>query len=227
MKVKNLSLVLALVAMCVSNVSAQNFFWSTSDLGGTVVEQDLVIDAMAGDTGRAFLYYNPNGQDVREGIDLDFSWDTSGVAAFTAAETLEYDVTIMGNPFGVRWGDFVGPAETVSADAVTGFLTVNVVAGSGILTDQSEAAAGLFLDTGSQGDFFQLGHFDWSATADGTANLQLDNALVVDGGADIGETFSGLTINVGGGGGGPVVPEPTTASILGIGLIGLVARRRR
>ena len=168
--------------------------------------------------GSAFLYYSPNGQNINEGLDLDFSWD-GGAAAFTAAETFDYDIEIAGTPLGPRWGDFTGPAEAVSAGSVEGFLTVNVVAGMGL---QAANTGAPFLDTGydAESGAFQIGSISWDVNGTGNSNLVIDNALVVDGTA-VDVTFSGLTIGAAG------VPEPTSASLLALGLVGLVARRRR
>ncbi len=220
MNVRNFSLVLAVVAMSVSSVSAQNFFWSTAGFGEGAVNGDFEATVQQGATGTTHLYYAPNGQNVTEGLDLDFSWDNSGVMSFTAAETLDFDLSFMGAPLGVRWGDFAGPAESVTADAVTGFLTVNVVAGEGMQIANIPPGMPL-IDEGydeSAGAFW-VGTFDWSADGQGTASIVIDNALVVDGGQDIGATFNSFTVNV--------VPEPAAASVLALGLVGLVARRRR
>ncbi len=220
MNVKNFSMVLAIVAMSVSSASAQNFFWSTAGFGEGAVEGDNTATLAIGDTATAHLYYSPNGQNITEGLDLDFSWDTSGIAGFTAAETLDFDLTFMGAGLGVRWGDFAGPAESVTADAVTGFLTVNVVAGEGIQIENIPPGMPL-IDEGydESASAFFVGTFDFEANAQGSTSLVIDNALVVDGGSDIGATFSSFTVNV--------VPEPSTASVLVCGLVGLVARRRR
>lgn len=232
MNVKNFSLVLAIMAMSVSSVSAQNFFWSTLDLGQGAANADLTIDANVGDTGTVYLYYNDNGQNITEGIDLDFGWDVTGVAGFTAAETFEADITLgpMGPDLNDRWGDQFGPAGNVTQDAVTGFTTINVVSGTGIqvanIPGNLDGSGFDFIDTlyDESASAFQIGSFDYEALADGTASITENeiSGLVVDGGADIGASFNSVTVNV-----GAVVPEPTSAGILACGLFGLVARRRR
>ena len=126
-------LIVCLVAfgmLGISQASAQNFFWSEFDLGqGGVVEGDLNIDAEIGDTGTAYLWYSPNGQDVFEGLDLDFSWETSGTVAFNSATTFDYDIVLRDSPevvLGQRWSDFTGDAELVEENTVEGFLAINV-----------------------------------------------------------------------------------------------------
>ena len=232
MNVKNFSLVLAIMAMSVSSVSAQNFFWSTLDFGQGAVNGDLTIDAEVGDTGTVFLYYNDNGQSITEGIDLNFGWDVTGVAGFTAAETFEADILLGDNgpDLDDRWGDAFGPAGDVTQDTVSGFITVNVVNGTGIQVENIPGnlnGQGFdFIDTlyDQSASAFQVGSFSYEALANGTASIT-DNeisGLVVDGGADIGAAFNSVTVNV-----GAAIPEPTSAGILACGLFGLVARRRR
>lgn len=125
MKVKIFWMTMGLIVVVVNGLYAQNLFWSELGLGQGSVEGDLTINAEVGDTGTAFLYYNPIEQDVLEGFDFDFSWDSSGLAGFTAAESFDFEITVQGIPFGIRWGDFSGPAVATS-DTVTDFLAVNV-----------------------------------------------------------------------------------------------------
>ena len=77
----------------------------------------------------------------------------------------------------------------------------------------------IFLDNGSENGFFQMGAIQWEALTNGTVALQIDQNLVVDGGQDIGATFSELTITVG-------VPEPSAAVLLLICGGCLTLRRR-
>lgn len=217
------TLVLQLVFNSLLNAQSRGFnsgnmFWSNKDLGEGVVLGDLAISARPGDSGRMFLYYDPQGRNITEGIDVDYSWDVPGVIAFTAAETLEFDITIQEAPFSDRWGDFAGPAEDVMADAVTGFLTVNVVNGTGILVDQIPGN-GIFEDTGVDLDTetFQIRFFDWTANDRGTTSLQIDNYLQND--DQIGPpTFSSLSIIV--------VPEPGSSSLVAVTFLGFFCRRK-
>ena len=209
---KSFTFALLMITFSTSSLLAQNFFWSQADLGGGVVEGDLVV---AG-SGSAYLYYSPNGMDIIEGIDIDFSWDGGG-AAFTAARTFEYGIEVI-DPVGYRWGDFAGPAQSVAPDSVEGFLTVNVVGGFGLLAANN---GNPFLDRGYDADSgsFQIGKIEWSHDGSfGESNLVIDESLVVNGTA-FETTFSGLTITG--------VPEPTSASLLAIALFGITALRRR
>lgn len=62
MNVRILAFSVVLVGIASASLSAQNFFWSEFDLGEGATEGDFTVNAEVGDSGTAFLYYNPDGQ---------------------------------------------------------------------------------------------------------------------------------------------------------------------
>ena len=234
MNVRNFSLVLALVVFSTSSVcQAQNdFFFSFADLGGPVANGNAVGDFAVGDTGSLYLYYSTNGpsnSDLNIGFFTDLLTSASGVVAFTAAETFDYNITVGGVPIGTRLntgagGGFAGPAVNVADDLVTD-LRAFTVTGMGII--ESNNGSGAFLDAGYSmaGDAFQIGRLDFSVIGEGSVDISYLITQAVNGPDDFSATaVSGIgTINVG----GVVIPEPTSAGLLAMALVGLVARRRR
>ena len=222
-----------IVALCIATLvfchaSAQNFFWSTADFETGATPTDNVNPFIDGTTGTVFLYYEAGGSNIIEGIDLDFSWDINGIVGFTAAETFDADILLNGEfDLDDRWGDFTGPANEVSADAVDGFLTVNTINGSGILQQNIPGVlngAGIdFVDTlfDTTANAFLVGSFDYeflNFDVGNLATLQVEG-LVVNEGVDINGQFTNITFGV--------VPEPTSTGILALGLASLFVRRRK
>jgi hypothetical protein len=231
-------MVLALVAFSASSVFAQGtFFWSTSDLNGGASNGAFAGDFNVGDSGSLFLYYSTDGDMANDigvgGIDANLALDTAGVVNITGSEIFDVAILVGGAPIFRRWSVVPGGATagngaiqngTVSGDgqSIDQMGSVNLF-GQGILS--ANTGGGTFVDegydTGAQA--FILGRIDFSVVGEGTTNLNfLDSTQVVDGPEDIGFVDAGAQFNV-----GNAVPEPTSAGLLALGLIGLVARRRR
>ncbi len=207
-------------ALFASKLDAQhgNFSWSPFDLQQSAVFGDLDLVVQKGTSTTLFLYFDTFGvHNITEGFEIDFSWTNPDVAHFTAAETFDYDVLVQGNPFSLRYGDFAGPATTVTDNNVEGFMAINVVNGTGLLASQD--GSDIFLDSGYDfsSEAFQIGIISFDAVANGTTQLQIDDALIVDNGMDNDSAFSSLTITV--------VPEPGTVSVLLVAVVGLLTRR--
>ena len=207
------------VAAPLALASAQSdFFWSDKGLNQGATNGDFSGDVQVGDTGSLYLYY-AGASNVREGFDLDFSFDNTGVIAFTSAETLDFALVLGGiAPIGQRWGDFAGEAQSVSADAVDGLLTVNVVSGSGIRQDQTPG--NLMVDQGYDmtAGAFLVAVVEYEVVGNGVASIGFDDALVVNNGAAVDTSFGGATFR-------STIPTPGAAGVLAAG--GLLAVRRR
>jgi len=235
--VRNFAMVLAVVAMSASSVFAQtDFFWSTSALNSGAVNQDLDLTLNAGDSATLYLYYNTGSSELDTGGGLDLSFSSNGVVGFDAAQTFDFDVVLAAAPTVVinqRWGTDVFPggpaggglaAGEVTADNVTGLNAFRVVTGTGILN--ANTGDPTFLDTGydADADAFLFASVDVTAAGNGVTSLEaaIGAIGIVHDNAAIDPSFGAANITV-----GAAIPEPTSAGLLALGLVGLVARRRR
>ncbi len=220
MSAKRCFLVLIVFILNCNLASAQNFFWSSAGFEEGAVNKDFKTTAMVGESGRAFLYFDTAGfQNIEDGYDVDFSWDLPGIVGFDAAESLDFDITIQGNPIETRWGG-IALVDEVTPDAVTGLFAKHLMNGTGILVDQIPPGNPI-VDDGydTSANAFLVASFDWTATTVGTTSIQIDKSLVINGGVNIGAPFSDFTIHV--------VPEPNTTTLMVVGLIGFTLQRRR
>ena len=232
MNVRNFSLVLAIAAMSVSSVSAQgDFFFSFAEGGAN---ENQTGEFAVGDSGSLFVYWStngPNDSDLNVGAFIDVFSSTSGVIEFTAAETFDYEITVGGQAIGNRildaqgGGGSIGPADSVTADMIDELASFTVTGGPGIIEDNN--GSGVFLDAGydASNDGFNWGRIDFNVIGTGSTDITgaAGDGQIVNGGDVVPAVFTTATINVS----GDIVPEPTTAGLLAIGLAGLVARRRR
>ncbi|MEM9413048.1 MAG: PEP-CTERM sorting domain-containing protein, partial [Planctomycetota bacterium] len=123
-----------------------------------------------------------------------------------------------------RWqstggGDVVG-------DNVLNFNGFAVTEGTGVLPNQT--TGNVFEDQGHiPGIGFLFAELTWELTgslgADNTAEVTLGvgDGLIVNAGTELSPDFGSYTIT------SAAIPEPTTAGLLALGLVGLVSRRRR
>ena len=225
MNVRNFSLVLALVAFSASSVFAQDHLFYSLTNDASTSNSDAKLTLNVGETGSAYIFWDNNLSDLDTGAFLDFATSMAGIVNITAVETFDFDILVGGTvDVGDRWGDSFGPGtvgmdgQTASANAFT------VVAGDGIIDLNT---GGTFLDGGynADADAFLFGRIDFEAVAAGSTDVLTSpgSGGIVHNGATVDATFGGLTVNVK----GDAIPEPTTAGLLAMGLVGLVARRRR
>ena len=85
----------------------------------------------------------------------------------------------------------------------------------------------MFLDTGydAGADAFLFGRVGIEVVGEGVTdiNIAVGDGLIVHNNVALSPSFGAGTIT----GVGDAIPEPTTAGLLAMGLVGLVARRRR
>ena len=229
------SLVLAIVAMSAGSVVAQGDFFFTFAPGGANADNTGTFDV--GDTGSLIVYWStngPNDSDLDVGAFIDVTSSTAGVIEFTAAETFDFEIQVGGQVVGNRIADVnggggsFGPADSVTADFVDELSAFTVVGGPGII--EANNGSGVFLDTGynASNDGFEWAIIDFNVIGTGSTDIigTAGDGLIVNGGDEVPAVFTTATVNVNGGN-GPTVPEPTTASLLVLGLAGIAARRRR
>ena len=236
------SLIAALV-VCVmaigqaANAGTTEIYLSFSAFGeGGAVGNTVNSDLMIGDTGSMYIYVD-DGYSIDTGAFLDVFNDNTGTAIFTGAEVFNPTIDVIPGDITInrRWQNSGAPnydsdPVAVNEGTVTdGFIdemkafTVNQ--GTGLLPAQAVGAG--IVDTGwdSTSGAFLFARIDFEIVGSGTSNfaLGIGDGLIVDDGISLNPNFGGAQINVT----GTIIPEPTTAGLLALGLCGLVARRRR
>ena len=202
-----------------------------------------------GATGSAYIWFQDGFNYT--GAFLDAFTSDSSVVALTGFEVFQANTVLGTTPIGLRWdqssidantdGGIMNPVTT-SAEEIRGFrgfavLESGINGDGSILANPNDATngTGLFTDElFESGNGFLFARIDFQVVGSGTAVISSAAAAGHGSGAPIvgddpmgNDTTlnprfsSGVTINV------SAIPEPTSATLLAMGLVGLVARRRR
>ena len=181
-----------------------DFFLSFDGLNEGATNSDAVESFSPGDSGTLYLYWSTNGpadSNVDTGAFVDLETSLSGVIEFTAAESFDFDVLLLGSVLGPRWGDSFGPANAVTLDAVDELGAFTLFSGLGIdeAHNGSLGATDQGYDVGA--DAFLFGKVDFVVNADPTANsvdviVEQGNGGIVNAGAFVDATFGTATINI-------------------------------
>ena len=122
------------------------FFWSNRELdSGAVNDSNPGITLSEGGTGSIYLYFDPSTTELDTGAFVDIAASVPGVIEFTGAEAFDFDITVSGTPFNLRWGDASGATGDVGADFIEGLGALTVVSGTGMV---NENTGPMFFDEG-------------------------------------------------------------------------------
>ena len=171
---KRLTLCAMTALLTLSGVAAgqTDFFLSFNDLNQGAVNADAAASFNAGDSGTIFIYWSTNGpadSDISTGASVDLQTSQTGVIEFTSAETLDFDVTLLGNLFGPRWGNSFGETAAVTSDLVDELSALTIL-NSGIR--EANNGSGGLVDEGYDiaADAFLFGKVDFVVTAEPVAD---------------------------------------------------------
>jgi hypothetical protein len=115
-----------------------DFFWSTFGLNSGAVNSSMPVAFFSeGSSGSLFLYYDTMTSEMDTGAFLDIATSTPGVIEFTAAESFDFPITVMGIPVDLRWGDAFGNIGAVSPNFIDEFGAFTVINGTGILNQNT------------------------------------------------------------------------------------------
>lgn len=208
-------------------VNADDIYISFSDMGeGPALSNTTNSDLAIGDLSSFFIYVDDT-INISTGAFLDIFSDDQNVAALRGAEVFNPGIFVGAVQTNTRWQDTaVDPGELVNDGFIDELRGFSVSEGTGILT--SQVTGSTFVDAGHDptSSAFLFARVDFEIVGEGTANftLGIGDGLIVDGANELDPKFGAGQVIVEP---GNVVPEPTTASLLALGLCGIIARRRR
>ena len=181
-----------------------DFFLSFQPLNAGAVNANPTSSFSPGETGTLYLYYTTNGpadSNIDTGAFVDLLTSEADVIQFTAAETLDFNITLLGNVLGPRWGDSFGATATVTDDLVDELSAFTIFSGLGI-DEGNNGSAGL-LDEGYDlvADAFLFATIDF-VVVDEPVSESVDITMregaggIVNNGAFVNATFGMATIEV-------------------------------
>ena len=231
---KRILLAAVVLSCCSANGFAQQVFVSFEQGADVSATSTADVSEL---TGSAFIY---SAQNLGiQAFDLTFSTTDVDVIQFTGGEIFNSEISLNGEDvFGVRWND----PQTETINTALGNLLAIAVSGNGDTTvqginpqlasfDRGFDVEAINPEDGNGIGSFLLARFDYDIVGEGTAEITLgvgENEFLELGNLDVTflPTLGNGTLTVTN---TPpaVVPEPSAAGILALGLVGFVARRRR
>ena len=175
-------------------------FLSFSGMGDGDAVFNTTANATVSDSLMAYVWVN-DAVNIDTGAGLDVSFSTTGVTAFTSAESFDFDILLSGTTadIGDRWGDAFGAAASVTTDFVEGLNAFSVVSGSGILTSQISGET--FEDQGHDdtpgSEAFLFGAIGLEVVGAGTTQIFLSRGSIniVNDSMALDPVFGSITVN--------------------------------
>lgn len=182
----------------VSSSFGATFFFSDKGFGESALKGDTVIHTTLNAEKSIHMYYDPEGQDVSEMIDMSFEWSNNGIAEFETAEIINYDIVNLADPsikFS-RWGT-LADIRSVSPNEIRDFtgidrlnsvgMSLNTIPPHTVVRDQGYDVSA---------SAFHVGTINISVGSYGSTDLNVVNPFVSNFGmTDIGANFQTLTVS--------------------------------
>ena len=222
-------LTLAFVVASPAMLFSQDIFLSF-DQGPIFQANEVVPDSAIGTSGSAFVF-SDNGFDLGA-LEIDFAVDDTSVVQLTGATIFNPGIGFVGM---TRWDQIrdltsgTPPIDESVAELDAGSVSSGRLLGTSFFRDLSDGINSLnapfdpFFNV--EADAFLVGQIDFDIVGSGTTNFTLAGAsptAFADRNANVlNPVIAGGTFTV------ETIPEPSSGTLLALGLFGLVARRRR
>ena len=209
--IKNFLIAAALVIASPALVFSQDFFWSLDQ--NSLVTTDTVAP---GTSGTAYLF--SDGAFAVDALDINFTSSDSAVLLLTGGTTFNDDFLVLGTPA------FNSSEVTINSGSDGRLFSASISGTQGIDPNLTEMFNPHFeTGVGPNGGVL-LASVDFDLLSAGAVTLDL--SLGTQGALELPDivlnpTFGSASLNV------QPVPEPSTASLLVLGAVGLIARRKR